>query len=51
MAAAALAAASPVCLVGMAMSVIAIRLRCGSCRARPRWAWVRAATLARVEGE
>jgi hypothetical protein len=51
MAAAALAAAGPLCLVVMALSVIAIKVRCGACRAHPRWAWVGATTLTPVEGE
>jgi hypothetical protein len=43
MAAAALAAALPVGLVLLATSTIAVRRRCGGCRAHRRWARVAAA--------
>jgi hypothetical protein len=51
MAAAALAAGAPVGLVLLAVSTIAVRERCGGCRAHRRWGWLRAARLAGVEGE
>jgi hypothetical protein len=51
MAAAALAAGAPVGLLLLAASTIAVRERCGGCRARRRWAWVGAARIGAVEGE
>jgi hypothetical protein len=40
MAAAALAAGGPLGLLLLARSTIAVRERCGGCRAHRRWAWV-----------
>lgn len=44
-----LAAGAPAGLVLLATTVIAVRTRCGGCRARARWAWV--GRLVPVEGE
>ncbi len=51
MAAVALTAGAPVVLLLLASTTIAVRERCGGCRARRRWAWVRAARMTGVEGE
>ena len=40
MTAAALAAGGPLGLLLLARSTIAVRDRCGGCRAHRRWAWV-----------
>jgi len=49
--AAALAAGAPIALVLLAASTLAVRIRCGGCRAHRRWGWLRTGTLVQVEGE
>jgi hypothetical protein len=47
----ALVSAAPAALIALAASTIAVRERCGGCRARRRWVFARAGRLLPVEGE